>query len=141
MCKAVLDNGFRCKNDVVENGFCGNQSCKMKGFNIVKEKMDAARAKGETFDAYAWNKNPYEVLIDKKPVAVAHAVKLHHAALVIDGLGRFSRRAFHCVLGVVLAFQDNSGRKWKGRGAKDGGIRVGVGPGDTDRKRKRSVKA
>ena len=28
-CKAVLDNELRCPSDVVENGFCQKQSCKM----------------------------------------------------------------------------------------------------------------
>jgi hypothetical protein len=106
-CKAVLETFLRCPDAVVENGFCAKQSCKMQGFEMVKGKMDAARAKGEEFDAYQWNKNPFEKIIDNKPVAVARRVQMHHAVMIIEGLARFARRAFHGALDVVESFKTN----------------------------------
>ena len=107
-CKAVLENLLRCPDDVVENGFCAKQSCKMQGFEMVKAKMNAAKLKGENFDAYKWNKNPHEPLIDNKCIAVARTEKMHHVVLVLDGLVRFSRRAFHGLLDVLQHFNSKS---------------------------------
>jgi hypothetical protein len=109
-CKAVLENLLRCPDDVAENGFCTKQRCKMQGFNIVKEKMAAARARGENFDAYEWNKNPYENLINSKPIAVARAKKMHHVVTILDGLVRFSRKAFHGLLDVVECIKTNNSK-------------------------------
>ena len=103
-CKAILENLLRCPDDVAENGFCARQSCKMQGFEMVKSKMAASRLIGEEFDAYAWNKNPYEKMLENKSVAVARAMKLHHAVMIIEGLNRFSRRAFHGALDIVEGF-------------------------------------
>ena len=66
----------------------------MKGFNIGRKRWTQPGQRGRRLMHKAWNKNLYEKLIDKKPVAVAHAVKLHHAALVIDGLVGFRAALF-----------------------------------------------
>jgi len=103
-CKAVLETTMlRCPDEVVENGFCAKQSCKMQGFEMVKKKMEEGREKGENFDAYLWNKNPHEKLVNSKSIAVARGMKMHHVVTIVEGLVRFSRRAFFGLLDVVDA--------------------------------------